>query len=78
MPLGGEHQGPDIRGNILILCPTHHAEFDYGCIAINPNNNLIEHMDDSNQYHNSPTAYFRADLDNQYLSYHFINRFKQL
>ncbi len=28
-PLGGEHQGRDDRGNLLCLCPNHHALFDY-------------------------------------------------
>jgi hypothetical protein len=29
-PLGGKHRGPDVVGNILCLCPNHHAEFDFG------------------------------------------------
>lgn len=29
-PLGKPHNGPDERGNILCLCPNHHAELDYG------------------------------------------------
>ncbi|HEU5292193.1 MAG TPA: HNH endonuclease [Cyclobacteriaceae bacterium] len=74
-PLGGEHQGPDVRENIIILCPTHHTEFDYGSIAINPSNNLIEHIDDKNPFHNQPLAYRRKDLGNEYLSYHYKVRF---
>ena len=27
-PLGGNHGGQDIRDNMLVLCPTHHAMFD--------------------------------------------------
>jgi hypothetical protein len=27
-PLGGGHDGPDVAGNILCLCPNHHAELD--------------------------------------------------
>lgn len=77
-PLGGEHQGPDVRGNIIILCPTHHTEFDYGSIAINPENNIIEHIDVNNQYNNSPIAYNRNDLDIQYLRYHYQIRFRRL
>lgn len=30
IPLGGEHAGPDISSNILVLCPNHHAEMDMG------------------------------------------------
>jgi hypothetical protein len=29
-PLGGEHNGTDDFGNMLVLCPNHHAQFDYG------------------------------------------------
>jgi hypothetical protein len=28
-PLGGRHQGPDTKPNMLVLCPWHHAEFDH-------------------------------------------------
>ena len=33
-PLGGGHHGKDDPSNILILCPNHHAEFDFFLIAI--------------------------------------------
>jgi len=33
-PLGGSHNGPDLIGNILCVCPNHHAELDYGVSAI--------------------------------------------
>ena len=29
-PLGGRHRGLDVAGNVLILCPNHHALFDLG------------------------------------------------
>jgi hypothetical protein len=29
-PLGGKHRGLDIPGNMLVVCPTHHAMFDLG------------------------------------------------
>lgn len=29
-PLGTPHSGPDHAGNILCLCPNHHALFDFG------------------------------------------------
>lgn len=28
-PLGGDHNGLDIHANMLVLCPNHHALFDY-------------------------------------------------
>lgn len=35
-PLGAPHNGPDVMGNILCLCPNHHAELDYGVSPITP------------------------------------------
>lgn len=35
-PLGGIHKGPDVRENILCLCPNHHALFDYFAIQLDP------------------------------------------
>lgn len=35
-PLGSPHDGPDILGNILCLCPNHHVLFDKGSIWIDP------------------------------------------
>ena len=33
-PLGIPHNGPDVKGNILCLCPNHHVELDYGVLPI--------------------------------------------
>ena len=33
-PLGSNHKGPDIKENLVVLCPNHHAEFDYGVLRI--------------------------------------------
>ncbi|MHA1949152.1 MAG: HNH endonuclease [Candidatus Thorarchaeota archaeon] len=35
-PLGNPHCGPDTPDNIIILCPKHHVDFDYGVVAIDP------------------------------------------
>jgi hypothetical protein len=56
-PLGQPHNGPDVSGNILVLCPNHHVMCDYGAIRlelhtlfIHPNHNLdLQHI----SYHNS-------------------------
>ncbi|MCC3156835.1 HNH endonuclease [Hymenobacter sp. 15J16-1T3B] len=29
-PLGNPHGGPDITANMIVLCPNHHAELDFG------------------------------------------------
>jgi hypothetical protein len=33
-PLGRPHNGPDVMGNILVLCPNHHAMCDYGTLRL--------------------------------------------
>lgn len=35
-PLGKPHDGPDVIGNILCLCPNCHVQFDYYRFSINP------------------------------------------
>lgn len=34
-PLGMPHNGPDIEGNIMVLCPNHHVMMDYGTVSLN-------------------------------------------
>jgi hypothetical protein len=36
-PLGSPHNGPDVLGNIVCLCPNHHAACDLGAIALDAN-----------------------------------------
>lgn len=33
-PLGAPHHGPDVLGNVLCLCPNHHALFDFGSFGV--------------------------------------------
>jgi predicted restriction endonuclease len=33
-PLGSPHNGPDNLDNLIILCPNHHAQCDYGAIEL--------------------------------------------
>jgi len=56
-PLGGDHNGPDIPENIIILCPNCHTLCDYGAIKINLSKlNLINGHQiglDYVEYHNT-------------------------
>lgn len=70
VPLGGGHSGLDSEENIIILCPNHHTEFDYGCIAIDPVSLTVSHVDKTNQYHAKKIAYNRSDLSFYSLMYH--------
>lgn len=33
-PLGSPHNGPDVRENILCVCPNHHVLLDYGAMRL--------------------------------------------
>ena len=35
-PLGSGHEGPDFPGNMIVLCPNHHAAFDLATMALHP------------------------------------------
>jgi hypothetical protein len=75
-PLG--ENGPDVKGNIIILCPNHHAEFDYKTVAINPISYKIEHIDNENEF-NEKLAYSLNEnhlIKEEYLKYHY-KRFKE-
>lgn len=76
-PLGGGHAGPDTRDNIIILCPTHHSEFDFGSITINPQTFLVEHIDILNRFHQQPLAYHRQDLRVEFVEYHHNQIFQK-
>lgn len=75
--LGGVHLGPDVRGNIIILCPYHHAEFDYGVIGINSSTKKIVHIDENNEWNDKELAYGREDLEVEYLEYHMQRIFNK-
>jgi hypothetical protein len=37
-PLGQPHNGPDVEGNVLCVCPNCHAKLDFAAIKIGPTN----------------------------------------
>ncbi|TDQ93248.1 HNH endonuclease [Paraburkholderia silvatlantica] len=42
-PLGAPHDGPDVAGNIIVLCPNHHVLFDYGALTLDADKLSIVH-----------------------------------
>ena len=40
-PLGSPHDGPDVEGNVLCLCPNHHVMFDHGSFAVGDEGHLL-------------------------------------
>ena len=70
-PLGKPHNGPDTKTNVIIACPNHHAQLDYGALAIHPVTLIITHHDIQESVHGC--TLFVHDLhqvDAQYLKYH--------
>jgi predicted restriction endonuclease len=43
-PLGSPHFGPDVPGNIIVLCPNHHVMFDRGVATILPDSLRLQHL----------------------------------
>jgi hypothetical protein len=74
--LGEEHNGPDIKENIIIVCPNHHVEFDFGAIAINPDTLRVEHWNPKDEYIGKEIAVIHA-LSRKYLEYHYNSIFKK-
>jgi 5-methylcytosine-specific restriction endonuclease McrA len=56
IPLGSKHNGPDTPGNVIVLCPNHHALCDAGAIPLlrseirSVDGHLVS--DESLSYHN--------------------------
>lgn len=43
-PLGKPHHGPDVVGNMLVVCPNHHSELDFGSRQLRLNElKLLKH-----------------------------------
>lgn len=70
-PLGDPHNGPDDETNILILCPNHHADFDYGMIAVDPEDLTINHPYDDQVNDTQLNAHHEVAA--KFLTYHNEN-----
>jgi hypothetical protein len=60
MPLGTPHNGPDTSDNIIVLCPNHHVQLDYGAITLQKESITSVHGHNISQkyinYHNTVIA----------------------
>ncbi|GAA5057376.1 putative restriction endonuclease [Thermocatellispora tengchongensis] len=67
-PLGSPHDGHDVAGNLLCLCPNDHVLFDQGAIIIKNDLTVIDRLT------GAPRGTLRIiaghDIDPQYLAYH--------
>ena len=76
-PLGGVHRGTDDPGNILIVCPNHHVEFDYGAIAVHPVEMTVIYIDLNYSLTGKPVLFHPLHKINELnLAYHLDNVFQ--
>lgn len=69
-PVGKKHQGIDHQSNMLVLCPNHHAMFDYGVIAIQPKNHKLLSIDRQALEQGTHLSVLKHGIDNAFLEYH--------
>lgn len=69
-PLGDDPPGRDQEDNIIILCPNHHADFDYGVIEVDPDTLEIAHVCESQLNGRRLLVEDSHDLNKAYLEYH--------
>jgi len=70
-PLGSPHNGPDVFGNIIVLCPNHHVMFDLAVATIVPVTLRIDHRV-PDVFRGSRRLHVESwhELDPRYLEYH--------
>lgn len=68
-PLGDPHGGPDVPGNIVVVCPNHHADFDHGMVTIDPDTRAITHAYDESANDALTVADAHA-VGTEFLRYH--------
>jgi len=62
-------EGPDSKENLLILCPNHHIELDYGAISIKEDMTLV-HINKQNPLHGK-TIILRHELNPEFIRFHY-------
>lgn len=69
-PLGAPHNGLDIESNVVVLCPDHHADFDYGMIGVDPSTLVIRHKYEPHVSGTRLTIREDHGLAEEFLRYH--------
>ncbi|WP_222114943.1 HNH endonuclease [Haloferax prahovense] len=69
-PLGAPHDGPDELENVLVLCPNHHADFDYGRVVVDPETLTVRHQDEPAVEGEELTVVDSHDISSAHLQYH--------
>lgn len=64
----------DVIGNLIVVCPNHHIEFQYNAIAIDPEDEetIIHIMGDENPYHGESLKGMKIhNIDHKYNVHHY-------
>lgn len=69
-PLGRPHDGPDEPENILVLCPNHHADFDYGRLTVDPETYRVTHTYEEAVDGKQIDVADPHELSDEHLTYH--------
>ncbi len=69
-PLGKPHNGPDTESNIIILCPTCHADADYGMLKFDIASSKVVHKYDSSKDGSQLENVAGHEVAKRFLEYH--------
>ena len=78
-PLGRAHNGPDSYSNVIVLCPNHHVEFDYGMVTmkmVDPKTLKVVHRDEENPFNGREVGLLH-ELNKAHLEYHYREIFNK-
>ncbi|AST91009.1 MULTISPECIES: HNH endonuclease [Sutcliffiella] len=65
----GLHNGPDMKENMIVLCPNHHVMFDRGAITLDLQNERVQHINENNSLHNKKIT-IKHTIHQKYVDYH--------
>lgn len=69
-PYNKTHKGDDTIGNMIVLCPNCHSQFDNLYYAIHPNTKLVHCLDEYDKFHLTKMEFIGAhELEEKYLTY---------
>lgn len=69
-PYNRVHKGDDTIGNMVVLCPNCHSQFDNLYYAIHPNTRLVHCVDEDDRFHLAKMEFIgEHELEEKYLAY---------
>jgi 5-methylcytosine-specific restriction protein A len=62
--------GPDVPGNVVVVCPNHHADFENGMLTVDPETLEIDHEYESEVSGSELLLEGEHEVESEYLEYH--------